>query len=348
MNTKKILSMAVVLMSGLVLFNMMPSIAMADNPVPVTTSLSPSFALMGSPAFTLTVNGNNFVPGSFVNFNGGSRATTYISPTQLNASIPASDLNAIGTYNVTVTSPAPGGGTSNAQVFTVGNLVPTTTSITPSSMLPGSGGFTLTVNGTNFVPTSMVNFNGSPRSTTYVSGTQLNAAISTSDLSTPGSFTVSVTNPVPGGGTSNSQIFVVTGNNPVPTLTSIFPSSGMAGSGGFPMTVYGANFTPSSYVRFAGVARATTFVSPSQLTAMILPGDMVITGSYPVDVVNSVPGGGTSNTVFFTVSPVSTVPSLPNTGFGPSSSNVSMIVAAIALFGILLVAFGVRGALLNK
>ena len=54
-------------------------------------------------------------------------------------------------------------------------------------------GITLTVNGTNFVPNGLVvNWNGSPRQTTYVSATQLTAAISATDAALPGTATVTV------------------------------------------------------------------------------------------------------------------------------------------------------------
>jgi hypothetical protein len=91
------------------------------NPAPTISSLSPSSAGAGGPAFTLTVNGSGFVCGSTVKFNGNARTTTFISPTQLTAAILASDIANPGSYNVTVTNAAPGGGTSNAAVFTVNN-----------------------------------------------------------------------------------------------------------------------------------------------------------------------------------------------------------------------------------
>jgi hypothetical protein len=89
------------------------------NLVPITTSISPTFADAGGPGFVLTVNGSNFVSSSIVKWNGSSRATSYVSANRLTASIAASDIAAAGVFLVTVTNPAPGGGTSNAQTFTV-------------------------------------------------------------------------------------------------------------------------------------------------------------------------------------------------------------------------------------
>jgi hypothetical protein len=89
------------------------------NPVPTLTSLSPSSAATGGAAFTLTVNGSNFVNGSTVKWNGASRTTTYVSPTQLTASILAADIATTTTVPVTVFNPTPGGGTSGSKTFTV-------------------------------------------------------------------------------------------------------------------------------------------------------------------------------------------------------------------------------------
>jgi hypothetical protein len=92
----------------------------AGNPVPSISSLNPSWAAVGGPAFTLTVNGANFINGSVVRWNGADRTTTYLSGTQLTAAIAAADITSPSTANVTVFNPAPGGGTSNAMPFSIG------------------------------------------------------------------------------------------------------------------------------------------------------------------------------------------------------------------------------------
>ena len=90
-----------------------------NNPVPTITGLSPSSALPGGPAFTLTVNGTGFISSSVVRWKGANRTTTYVSGTQLTAAITAADIAAAGTASVTVINPAPGGGASNAMSFVV-------------------------------------------------------------------------------------------------------------------------------------------------------------------------------------------------------------------------------------
>jgi hypothetical protein len=72
------------------------------NPPPSLSTLSPSSAVAGGAAFTLTVTGSNLVNGSAVQWNGAARTTAFVSATQLTAQIPANDIAAAGTASVTV------------------------------------------------------------------------------------------------------------------------------------------------------------------------------------------------------------------------------------------------------
>lgn len=104
------------------------------------------------------------------------------------------------------------GSTSETLTETIlaSSAVPELTSLSPSSTYAGGGAFTLTVTGANFLPNSTVLWNGSSRATTYLTGgTQLQAAITASDIAATGSAGVTVKNPTPGGGTSNVENFQV-------------------------------------------------------------------------------------------------------------------------------------------
>lgn len=94
-------------------------VSTASNPVPALTALAPSTVGAGGPNLALAVSGAGFVRGSTVLWNGGERSTRFVSPTELIAYVPASDVAAAGTASVTVASPAPGGGASTAATFTV-------------------------------------------------------------------------------------------------------------------------------------------------------------------------------------------------------------------------------------
>jgi hypothetical protein len=82
--------------------------------------------------------------------------------------------------------------------------------LVPDAIAPGGADFTLTVNGTGFVSGSVVNWNGSDRATTFVSGLELTVTILASDIVTATTASVTVVNPGPGGGTSNVVFLPVT------------------------------------------------------------------------------------------------------------------------------------------
>jgi hypothetical protein len=88
-------------------------------PAPTLTYIVPSSAGVGGAAFVLTVTGTNFVGDSIIQWNGAPLATAYVSPTQLTATVLASDLTSEGNASITVFTPSPGGGTSNAINFPV-------------------------------------------------------------------------------------------------------------------------------------------------------------------------------------------------------------------------------------
>jgi serine protease len=271
-----------------------------NNPIPAIINLSPSASQAGGPAFTLTVNGNNFVTTSAVQWNNSSRPTTFVSTTQLTAAISAADIISAGTTAVTVVNPAPGGGTSAAVNFVISNPAPVIGSLIPSSSQAGGTAFTLTVNGSNFLSNSEVRWNNSPRPTTSISSSQLTAAITATDISTGGAVAVTVVNPAPGGGASAAANFAV--NNPTPAIISLNPPTVTAGTAAFTLTVNGNNFLSNSAVQWNNSPRPTTFISSSQLTAAVTATDIAGTGTAAVIVVNPAPGGGSAPAASFTIS----------------------------------------------
>src|SRR5207247_43008 len=89
----------------------------ASNPVQFISAISPSAVAIGSPGFTLTVTGTNFVSGAVVRWNGLDRPTTFVSGSQLWAMIPGSDLTASQGATIMVFNPPPDGGASNSATF---------------------------------------------------------------------------------------------------------------------------------------------------------------------------------------------------------------------------------------
>lgn len=270
-----------------------------DKPAPTVSSVNPNSTTAGNAAFMLSVTGTGFIFSSTVQWNGSARTTTYVSATQLQAAITAADVSTAGIANVTVSNPAPGGGVSGAVVFTTDNPAPTLVSLNPNSAIAGGPGFTLNLSGTDFVSTSSVLWNGSSRTTTFVSSTQLQATISATDIAAVGSALLTVSNAAPGGGVSGSSTFTIA--PPPPTISKLTPSSAIAASAGFMLGVTGTNFVNSSTVQWNGSPRTTTFVSATQLQAAITAADVAAIGVSQITISNPAASGGTgSPSTFFT------------------------------------------------
>ena len=211
---------------------------------PITTGTSETFTS------TVTTTGPNPATGSVSFLDGsttlGSGNLSTVSGSQV-ATFTTSSLS-LGQHSITASYGGDAnntGSTSSAITVSVlsSNPVPILALLSPSSANAGSGALVLGVTGANFMPTSQVLWNGTALTTTYISGgTQLQAAVPAGNVAAGGTATVTVKNPVPGGGTSNGLTFDVLEN--------------FAGTGGFlSMFVNGANLGNS--VLFQGTCPAT-------------------------------------------------------------------------------------------
>jgi hypothetical protein len=145
--------------------------------VPVASSLSPSSALAGTAAFTLTVNGSGFTAASVVNWSGSPRTTTFVSGSQLQAAIPAADIAAVGTAQVTVFTPAPGGGTSAPLTF---SIVPAPTLTVSSTTAAPGASVTVTLTGGLGGPNDWIALAAtSSPNTSYITYTYVGSGVTT-------------------------------------------------------------------------------------------------------------------------------------------------------------------------
>src|SRR6266576_1469617 len=182
------------------------------NPTPNIVSLSPGSASAGGVAFNLTVTGANFVSSSTVQWNGSARATTFSSSTQLQTQITATDLANSETALVTVITPGPGGGSSGGVEFAVNatsNPAPAILSLNPSSVSEGSSDLILTINGSNFISGSIIEWNGAPLTSNYLSDVQLEAQVPAANFAKSTIASVAVMNPPPGGGSTSPFPFLI-------------------------------------------------------------------------------------------------------------------------------------------
>ena len=181
-----------------------------------------------------------------------------------------------------------------------GNPVPAITSLAPATATAGGAAFTLTVTGSGFVNGAVVRWNGANRPTTFVSDTQLTAAIPATDIATADTASITVVNPNPDA-VSDAITFTINTSNPVPAISSLAPATATAGGAAFTLTVTGSGFVNGAVVRWNGANRPTTFVSDTQLTATISAADLAAAGTASVMVFNPAPGGGASGVATFTI-----------------------------------------------
>jgi hypothetical protein len=178
-----------------------------NNMFPYISSLLPSSAVAGGPGFILTAYGSNFTTDSTILWIGSILPTTYVSPNQLQADIPASYIETAGKAVVSVLK---GDVRSYSScLFTIADPSaatppPSIGAISPRNANPGGPGFVLTAYGSNLTSDSIVLWNGSIRETTYVNPNQLRAYISAIDIAAPGAANVSVYTPA---GTTNTLQF---------------------------------------------------------------------------------------------------------------------------------------------
>jgi len=270
----------------------------------------PSNITVGSDGFAVFITGSGFVSSpkgvTFAYWNGAPRSTTFnLTTNQLTVQILASDVAATGVGSITLVNPPPGGGPSqNGLDFTIVAAQPggrTISSFSPASANAGDKAFTLTVNGDNFTVNDVVTWNGSVRPTTFMSSTQVSAQINATDVADSGLASVAVN--APGLLIASPAVnFPIGGpDNASPSISSLSPSSTSAGEEDLQIFVKGSGFATSSVVELDNVPLATSFLSASQLIAVIPAADLAAKGMLQVAVTTPAPGGGLSKTLTFTV-----------------------------------------------
>jgi len=204
-------------------------------------SLSPLTILIGNGDGTFTAASTNMAAGNSpmsiaaADFNGDglpdlatanstdNTASVFLTQLTWTATAAVNGVNPSGAGSHLVDASYDGDANYSASVSTTVTLltgvnpVPGITNLSPASAMAGAAGQTLTINGTNFVSTSTVTYNGAARAATFVSPTQVTITLSTSDQATAGSYPIEVSNPAPGGGASSAVNFTVLG--PAVSLT---------------------------------------------------------------------------------------------------------------------------------
>jgi subtilisin family serine protease len=257
-----------------------PSAPPAANPVPVINSISPTSVPLGGSDFVVTVTGSNFIPQSRVEANSLGCPTTYVSSTELQGLVPASDIHLSSGIGIDVYNPPPGGGRSGFSNITVTGQAPAPviSSLNPSSTTAGGFSFDLEVDGGNFIfGTSTVQWNGAAVNTTYVSPNKLVGVIVANLIANPGTAQVTVNNQSYGGGTSNVAPFTIT----APGTQSQAAAAGKTGKqkpggsgtqgetpGAIPLPKYLPRFLGWNMLRKEGPEYVQHFLRPHSATAL--------------------------------------------------------------------------------
>jgi len=181
----------------------------------ITVTVTPKTATLGAgnvQQFQATVTGTADLNVVW-SVNGVNYGNTSVGIMDSDGNYTAPD-NIVGLGSVTVTATSEANpAKSDSATVTLTNPVPTLTSITPATL--GTGAFQITLYGTGFVSTSTATFGGQPMQVTYATSTMI-TAVGTASNTQVGSIPVIVTNPAPGGGTSNGlNVTVTTSGSPV-------------------------------------------------------------------------------------------------------------------------------------
>ena len=301
------------------------------------TLFSPPSVVAGSSAFSLIMSLDSThatVPTWTVSWSGPTGGAVFLAveasgTASVTAFVPAPLVTTVGFTIITV-----GDGTDSwvSSSFSITAPGPVLTGIDPATGANNNTGLPFTLTGTNLslATVPLVSLKGpGPTGETTITATSLT---SPSNTTMTGTFNLASPIVAPAGlydvvltyaGTKTvklTQKFTVTSGPP--TITAISPTTTWVGSvKPQVLTVTGAGFvastvttaTAGSQVKIgARLTTNTTFVSATQVTVPLLPGDIAVAGAVPITVVNPASAGGTSTAVNLAVAtetsmPVSTI-----------------------------------------
>ncbi len=190
---------------------------------PRLDGVDPQQATLGDSQLALTLDGRLFEPDAVASWDGVPLPTTVVSPTRLTTVVPGSLLDGAGAKLVRVTNPSLSDFPSNARQVVVANPTPVISNLSPATVQAASGGLSLTVNGSGFVPGAQVQLNGDARATAFISSGQLQVSLSGNDILNGGVIMVTVSNPAPVAAVSNSVPFTIVPQPGAVSFTAYLP-----------------------------------------------------------------------------------------------------------------------------
>ncbi len=236
----------------------------------VSATVAPVAPGAGTPTGTVTFTVNSTTQDAPLT-NGTASIT--IGP------FAAGSVSISATYNADTNFMGSASGTQSQQV---NNPAPTILKQVGDPVPAGSPGFSELINGTGFLPTSVVSFDSQARTTKYVSATQLRVYVTRADLTTARKIAVTVTNPTPGGGVSNTGELLV-------TITGLRVTPGNVtsdGNGGYlvPITVTNIGYVSAVNARLLSASlggASTTTPLPVKMGTLTAGQSKMVTLSFP-------------------------------------------------------------------
>lgn len=241
----------------------------------------------------LDLSAQNITVAIGTNPSGGTlngTKTVAMNTSNAQATFTNLSIDMAGTGYTLIASTSKSAATSTSNSFNISNPVPTLTSVSPEfTCADPSGTLLVTVTGTNFNTQSQIQVNGVPRTTVFVSSTQITTELTASENGTGGTFEISVLNPTPGGGTTSTKNILVSKINIAPTVYQ--PTCSTPGS--ITLNISGGK---SPYYYYWEDLPGTNIVKDrTNLTG----------GNYKVTVVDSI--GCSASTTYLTINNISCV-----------------------------------------
>jgi Protein of unknown function (DUF1800) len=230
-------------------------VAIYPSPLTISPGATQQFTVYNTTGGTITWSVNGVVGGNST-YGTMSAAGLFTPP----AVVPSPNV-------VTVKATSSVSGIFGGSQVSVVQPIPVIWSTAPNNVTTSSSVST-TLNGSNFLPSSIVSVGGVAWMTTYISKTALKA---TGSALTAGTFPLKVTNPGNGASTSNSVNLTVGAAPPPPISVSINPSNtsvALAGTVPFIATVTGAANTAVTWSATAGtITTAGVYTAPAAMPA---------------------------------------------------------------------------------
>lgn len=311
-------------------------------PAQAAPTPNPAFAVAGGEAFTLTLTGSGFAAATRVRWNTTTLPITFIDSSTISVEVPADLITSPGSAQITVANPMPGGGAASF-TYQIAFPAPVLTGIDPATSYAGEPDLELSVQGSNFAATSVVQWNGEPLPTTFVNNTLLRAQLSAAQIAAVGTADVTVHTPAPGGGTSTAVTHTLV-DAPTPVLTGISPFTRVAGKAEFTLTAVGSDFARRAQIFWGDQALTTTYVNATTLTAVVSAALIENEGPVNVTVRTGTPGGGTSAAQIFSVASASPAIADVFPFFGAPAGGTEVTISGTNLESAETVLFGLNPA----